>query len=55
MNVHFKISMFVQCAFPRAVYGLRAARLNQQVVVVGGADRGIYRDEVLCEILLLIM
>ena len=38
--------------FPRALSGLIAAHLNQQVVVVGGQD-GSYsdRDEVLCGIL----
>ena len=38
--------------FPRAKDGLRAAHLNQQVVVTGGDDGGTnYRDEVLCGIL----
>ena len=33
--------------FPRALKGLRAAHLNQQVVVTGGADNGRNaRDEV---------
>ena len=38
--------------FPRALHGLRAAHLNQQVVVTGGKDDDYnYRDEVLCGIL----
>ena len=56
--------------FPRALAGLRAAHLNQQMVVVGGSggSNGRYevfggtwehgsdsRDEVLCGIILLIM
>ena len=42
--------------FHRAMNGLRAAHLNQQVVVTGGLDDGgNYRDEVLCGILLLMM
>ena len=35
--------------FPRVLYGLRAAHLNQQVVVTGGGwDGSNSRDEVLC-------
>ena len=37
--------------FPRVLYGLRAAHLNQKVVVVGGYDGSKARDEVLCGIL----
>ena len=42
--------------FPRALSYLRAAHLNQQVVVTGGYDDGAddgrnYDDEVLCGIL----
>ena len=53
MNAPFTIAIFVQCAFdfPRALTGLRAAHLNQQVVVVGGLDGSKDRDEVLCGIL----
>ena len=42
----------VQCRvnFPRALFGLRAAHLNQQVVVTGGYDGRSNRDEVLCGI-----
>ena len=37
--------------FPRALSGLIAAHLNQQVVVTGGQDGSNSRDEVLCGIL----
>ena len=37
------------------MYGLRAAHLNQRVVVAGGYGDGSYRDEVLCGILYLIV
>ena len=41
--------------FPRAMTGLRASNLNQQVVVTGGWMDGYHcRDEVLCEVLLMI-
>ena len=36
--------------FPRAMVGLKASNLNQQVVVTGGIDDG-YRDEVLHAVL----
>ena len=41
--------------FPRALTGLRAAHLNQQMVVTGGQHGSKDRDEVLCGIILLIM
>ena len=47
--------------FSRGLSGLRAAHLNQQVVVVGGCTMGVIsvgsnnRDEVLCRIILLSM
>ena len=41
--------------FPRALAGLRAAHLNQQMVVTGGYDGRKYRDEVLCGIFSLIV
>ena len=41
--------------FRRGLTGLRAALLNQQVVVTGGKYDGNVRDEVLCGILYLIM
>ena len=40
--------------FPRVLYGLRAARLNQQRIIVTGGHDGATRDEVLkcqCDIL----
>ena len=56
MNVPFKLVMFfssVLLIFPRTLAGLRAAHINQQVVVVGGwdGDNSRVRDEVLCGIL----
>ena len=43
----------VQKCFHRAMYFLRAAHLNQRVVVTGGKDdERNSRDEVLCGILL---
>ena len=42
--------------FPRGLYGLRAARLNGEVVVTGGWDRtNNVRDEVLFEIILVVL
>merc|ERR1712037_711588 len=32
---------------PRGLFGLRAAHLNQRVVLIGGGDGSKYRDEVL--------
>ena len=46
----------VQKCFHRELSGLRAAHLNQRVVVTGGMDDGFnIRDEVLCGILYLIV
>ena len=43
----------VQKCFHRTLFGLRAAHLNQRVVVTGGKDDEINAsDEVLCGILL---
>ena len=41
----------VQKCFHRGLVSLRAAHLNQRVVVTGGYDGSNYRDEVLCGVL----
>ena len=43
----FNIVVQYRVIFPRAMFGLRAANLNQQVVVIGGDDTEHERDEVL--------